>query len=46
MTVQELKTVDKCTTSYLVDVLVSYGEGEGEAQRQFFMLEVVFVQKV
>lgn len=44
--IQEFKTVDKCTSPHLVDVFVSYWEGEGESQWQFLMLDVVFVQKV
>lgn len=43
---QEFKTVDECTSPHLVDVFMSYWEGEGESQWQFLMLDVVFVQKV
>lgn len=31
---------------HLVDVLVSYWEGESEAQREFLVLDVVFVQEI
>lgn len=34
------------TTSYLVDVLVSHGEREGETQRKLLVLHVMVVQKV
>lgn len=42
----QFKSVLNSATSYLVNVLMSYREGEGEAQRKFLMLDVVFVQKV
>lgn len=31
---------------YLVNVLVSYREGEGESQRKLLVLDMMFVQKV
>lgn len=42
----DARVQDQAQTPHLVDVFVSHWEGEGEAQRQLLVLDVVFVQKV